>query len=243
MIRYATITDKGSREVNEDSIGVFSNGTMQLFVLCDGLGGHGMGADASKLVVDVIGSLFMNCDDPVNFLGEAFETAQGVLMTEQAARHAKQKMKTTCVMLLIDDSMARIGHIGDSRLYIFKNGKYKTRTLDHSIPQMLALSRDIKESEIRNHPQRSYVTRVMGIELEKPMYELAEPLALKPGTGFMLCSDGLWELIEEKYMSALMKKSSSPDEWLKKMEGFIKEAGSDKDMDNYSAIAIWVEKG
>ena len=127
MIRYATLTNQGGREVNEDSIGVFENGDMQLFVLCDGLGGHGMGADASRLVVDVIGSQFELCDDPVNFLGEAYTTAQGVLMTEQAARHAKQKMKTTCVTLLIDKDKVRIGHIGDSRLYIFRGGRYKKR--------------------------------------------------------------------------------------------------------------------
>lgn len=243
MIRYATLTNQGGREVNEDSIGVFENGDMQLFVLCDGLGGHGMGADASSLVVDVIGSQFEHCDDPVNFLGEAYTTAQGVLMTEQAARHAKQKMKTTCVTLLIDKDKVRVGHIGDSRLYVFKGGRYKKRTLDHSIPQMLVLSHDIKEKEIRNHPQRSYVTRVMGIEWERPMYELEEPMALKPKTAFMLCSDGLWELIEEKEMSLFLKKSSSPDEWLKKMEEYILEAGKDKNMDNYSAIAVWVEKG
>ena len=243
MIRYATLTNKGDREVNEDSIGVFSNGDMQLFVLCDGLGGHGMGADASKLIVDVMGSQFESCEDPVNFLGDAFNTAQGVLMTEQAARHAKQKMKTTCVTLLTDGNKVWAGHVGDSRCYFFKSGRYKKRTLDHSIPQMLALSREIKEKDIRYHPQRSFVTRVMGIEWEKPMYELEEPLALKPNYAFMLCSDGLWELIEEKEMSALLKKSASPEEWLSKMEEHIHITGADKDMDNYSAIAVWVEKG
>ena len=243
MIRFATLTNNGKREVNEDSIGVFSHEDMCLFVLCDGLGGHGMGADASKLVVDVFEEQFSNCEDPVNFLGECFTTAQEILITEQAARRAKQKMKTTCVALLTDDNKARIGHIGDSRLYIFKKGKYKWRTLDHSIPQMLVLSREIKESEIRNHPQRSYVTRVMGVDWEKPMYDLMEPVALKAGMTFLLCSDGLWELIDEKAMSAYLKSSSSPIEWLEKMEEHICEVGRDKNMDNYSAIAVFVEKG
>lgn len=243
MINFATLTKNGNREVNEDSIGVFSHDDMCLFVLCDGLGGHGMGADASRLVVDVFESQFSNCDDPVNFLGDCFTTAQEMLMTEQAARHAKSKMKTTCVALLIDNGKARIGHIGDSRLYIFKKGKYKARTLDHSIPQMLVLSREIKESEIRNHPQRSYVTRVMGVEWEKNMYDLMEPIVLKPGMTLLLCSDGLWELIDEKTMSLLLKNSSSPVEWLDKMEAYICEAGRDKNMDNYSAIAVFVEKG
>ena len=243
MIRYALLTNKGGREVNEDSINVFEKGNLNFFVLCDGLGGHGMGADASRLVVDVMGSMFENCEDPVNFLGEAFTSAQGVLMTEQAAKHAKQKMKTTCVTLLTDGNTAWIGHVGDSRLYIFKHGRYKKRTLDHSIPQMLVLSHDIKEREIRNHPQRSYVTKVMGVEWERPMYELEVPIAVKRGMCFMLCSDGLWELIDEKNMSLLLRQSSSPDEWLKLMEEYILVSGADKNMDNYSAIAVWIEKG
>ena len=242
MIRVASLSDKGNRAVNEDSIGVFSNNDMNLFVLCDGLGGHGMGDVASKLVVDVIESQFSYCNDPVNFLGEAFCTAQSVLMSEQAARHVKQKMKTTCVALLLDGNKARIGHIGDSRCYLFKNSKYKRRTLDHSISQMLVLSRDIKESEIRFHPQRSYVTRVMGVEWENPMYELMEPFVIKSGMAFLLCSDGFWELIEEKQMSALLKRSATPEEWLFSMEEHIKETGKDKDMDNYSAIAVRVGK-
>ena len=243
MIRVATLTNKGDREVNEDSIGVFSKEDMRLCVLCDGLGGHGMGDAASKLVVGVFEDQFSKCEDPVNFLGEVFTTAQEMLMKEQVAQHARQKMKTTCVAMITDRDRVRIGHIGDSRLYIFKNGKYKRRTIDHSIPQMLVLTREIKESEIRNHPQRSYITRVMGIEWEKPMYELMEPLPLKPGMSFLLCSDGLWELIEEKAMCALLKSSSSPEEWLNKMEEHIREAGRDRNMDNYSAIAAFVEKG
>ena len=76
MIRYATITNKGGRDINEDSIGAFTNGAMNLFVLCDGLGGHGMGADASGLVVEVFENRFSCCTDPDVFLDEAFITAQ-----------------------------------------------------------------------------------------------------------------------------------------------------------------------
>lgn len=242
MIRYATVTNNGSREINEDSIGVFSKDDMCLFVLCDGLGGHGMGDVASSLVVDVFGSQFEQCNNSSSFLEDTFIAAQGMLMSEQSARHVKQKMKTTCVALLIDDKKARIGHVGDSRLYVFKNGKYKSRTLDHSIPQMLVLSREIKESEIRNHPQRSYVTKVMGIEWEQPMFDLMTPLGLKDGMGFLLCSDGFWELIDEDMMCSMMRESSSPEEWLKEMENCIIEVGKDRNMDNYSAIAVWVEK-
>lgn len=240
-MKYAVFTDKGDREINEDSVGYAEKGNNFCFVLCDGLGGHGMGDIASGLVKDVFCDCFSKTDDPVNFLGETFGAAQQILIAEQMKRRASRKMKTTAVALATDEKNAYIGHIGDSRLYVFKNNKVKTRTLDHSIPQMLVLSREIKESEIRNHPDRNIVLRVMGIEWEEPMYELAAPLPLKKCQAFLLCSDGFWELIEESKMCELLKKSASPNEWLTQMAEVVKQNGKGRNMDNYSAIAVWNE--
>ncbi len=240
-MKYAVFTDKGDREINEDSVGYVEKGNNFCFVLCDGLGGHGMGDVASDLVKDVFCNCFSKTDDMVNFLGETFGAAQQILMAEQKKHRASRKMKTTVVALTTDGKSAYIGHIGDSRLYVFKNNKVKTRTLDHSIPQMLVLSREIKESEIRNHPDRNIVLRVMGIEWEEPMYELAVPLPLKKCQAFLLCSDGFWELIEESKMCELLKKSASPNEWLTQMAEIVKQNGKGRNMDNYSAIAVWNE--
>ena len=189
-ITYSTYTDKGGRDINEDSIGVFQNAGNLCFVLCDGLGGHGMGDAASSLVVEVFKDQFSKTDDLVNYLGQAFLASQDILIAEQKARNAEKKMKTTAVSLVTDGNTAYIGHIGDSRVYAFNKNKVKTRTLDHSIPQMLVLSKEIKESEIRNHPERNIVLRVMGIEWEEPMYELMVPIPLKKCQAFLLCSDG-----------------------------------------------------
>ena len=141
--------------------------------------------------------------------------------------------------MVTDDKNVYIGHVGDSRAYVFHHGKVKTRTLDHSIPQMLVLSREIKESQIRNHPDRNIVLRVLGVEWEEPMYELKEPMHLKNGQAFLLCSDGFWELIEEKQMCDLLKRSASPEEWLMQMAQVVKTNGMGRNMDNYSAIAVW----
>ena len=238
-ITYSTYTDKGGRDINEDSIGVFQNAGNLGFVLCDGLGGHGMGDAASSLVVEVFKDQFSKTDDLVNYLGQAFLASQDILIAEQKARNAEKKMKTTAVSLVTDGNTAYIGHIGDSRVYAFNKNKVKTRTLDHSIPQMLVLSKEIKESEIRNHPERNIVLRVMGIEWEEPMYELMVPIPLKKCQAFLLCSDGFWELIEEKTMCELLKKASTVDQWLYEMAAVVKANGVGKNMDNNSAIAVW----
>ena len=107
---------------------------------------------------------------------------------------------------------------------------------------MLVLSKEIKESQIRNHPDRNILLRVLGIEWDDPMYELLVPISLKKCQAFLLCSDGFWELIEEKEMCELLKKSSSVEEWLFSMVEVVKKNGVGRNMDNYSAIAIWCEQ-
>ncbi len=241
MISYSIFTNIGDREINEDAVGAFENNGNYCFVLCDGLGGHGMGDIASACVKEVFGDYFAKTDDMSNFLGLAFSAAQDILMQEQVVMKAKRSMKTTATAIVIDDSTAYIGHIGDSRAYVFKSNKVKARTLDHSIPQMMVLSKQIKEREIRKHPDRNVVLRVMGVEWDEPMYELMPPVPLKKCQAFLLCSDGFWELIDENTMCTLLKKSDSVQEWLLSMADIVRQNGKDREMDNYSAIAIWNE--
>lgn len=240
-LTHAVFTNVGDRQVNEDSVGIFKNGENNCYILCDGLGGHGMGEIASSLVVSVFEDQFRKTDDVVNFLGQTFVASQDILMAEQKVRNAKRKMKTTGIAVVTDDRNAYIGHIGDSRGYVFYKNKVKTRTLDHSIPQMLVLSGEIKESQIRNHPDRNTLLRVMGVEWDDIMYELMAPLPLKKCQAFLLCSDGFWELIDEKEMCDQLKVAHSVEEWLANMVRIVQINGKGKNMDNYSAIAVWNE--
>ena len=238
MITYTVFTDRGGREVNEDSARVFEKDGKKCLVLCDGLGGHGKGEVASALVVEAVGQIFNSAQKiDEDFLRSAFQLSQEALIDEQIRQDAKTDMKTTAVD--IDGNKVQWGHVGDSRLYAFAKNKVKLRTLDHSVPQMLVFAREIKEKQIRNHPDRNRLLRVMGIEWEKPMYELAEQTQLEKYQAFLLCSDGFWELIDEKQMCKLLKNSSTVEEWMQAMVEVIKQNGIGKNMDNYTAIALW----
>jgi hypothetical protein len=240
MITYTVFTDRGGREVNEDSARVFEKDGKKCLVLCDGLGGHGKGEVASALVVEVVGQIFNSAQKiDEDFLRSAFQLSQEALIDEQIRQDAKTDMKTTAVAMYIDGNKVQWGHVGDSRLYAFAKNKVKLRTLDHSVPQMLVFAREIKEKQIRNHPDRNRLLRVMGIEWEKPMYELAEQTQLEKYQAFLLCSDGFWELIDEKQMCKLLKNSSTVEEWMQAMVEVIKQNGIGKNMDNYTAIALW----
>lgn len=240
MITTAFLTNTGSRPVNEDACGVFEQGGMTGAIVCDGLGGHGMGEVASELVKDVFGDRFAKMSDIKTFLPQAFAAGQDVLMAEQAVRHAPSRMKTTAAALVIKGHRVFIAHIGDSRVYVFRKGRVKRRTIDHSIPQMMVLSKELKESEIRHHPQRNIVLRVLGVPWEKNMTEEMKPFFLRKDMSFLLCSDGFWEHITEQEMCYYLAHAENVKDWLRQMRDYVSVNGAEK-TENNSAVVIGIE--
>lgn len=239
-MQYKLFTDKGNREWNEDYIGMTSRNDRYLFVLADGLGGHGKGEIASQLVVEMVIRYYMEQQD-IPDIGSCIQYAQEQLLIKQEAEHNKDGMKTTIVVLEIADNKARWAHVGDSRLYVFHRNRVVGRTLDHSVPQMLVASGEIKDKDIRGHEDRNRLLRVLGVEWNRAMYEVSEWFPLKKGQAYMLCTDGFWELIEEKQMERFLKKSKSIEAWLENMVTWVWKQGIGKDMDNFSCITVLVD--
>lgn len=240
-MEWSKISKTGSRDVNEDCLGVVSGKDRAVFIAADGLGGHGKGDVASKLAVQAFEEAFSDTSTPMPILlPQAFLNAQASILAEQKRSGSLFQMKTTACALAIDGDKLMWGHIGDTRLYGFSHNRVKVRTLDHSVPQMLVLSREIKERDIRNHPDRNKLLRVLGISGDTPRFELSEPRPLRGFQAFLLCTDGFWELILGKEMCTLLKKSRSVEEWLQTMRETVELRGDGCDMDNYSAIAVWV---
>ncbi len=234
------VSDTGSRSVNEDHVRIIQHGDLTCFVLADGLGGHGKGEVASALVGDTFDLVCQSHNLPLDeLLSTGLEETQKALIAEQQKSGNFFQAKTTACVLLVRGGHLMWGHIGDSRLYAFARNKIKERTLDHSVPQMLVMSKEIKEKHIRNHPDRNRLLRVLGVANDTPRFALSPLEETAKFQGFLLCSDGFWELIVEKEMCSRLKKSTSVDQWLEQMCDIVKGRG-DAEMDNFSAIAIWV---
>lgn len=241
-ITYVQHTDVGEREDNEDSIGCFydeKNG--YCFIVADGLGGHGHGEEASKIVVDEFKKKFSEVKEKDKFFDEAFKSGQKALEELQDERHAIMELKTTAVALTIADEEAVWAHIGDSRLYVFNKNKVVKRTLDHSVPQMLVFAGEIKERHIRKHPDRNRLLKVLGARDVELKFDTAEPMKLDECQAFLLCSDGFWENITERKMCRYLKKSKDVNQWMELMKKEVIKKGMGDNMDNNSAIAVWIE--
>lgn len=235
-ITYSALSDRGERKINEDCLGVTNMQSDFGFVLCDGLGGHGNGDVASVFVVEKMQEALnssLSLEDGILY-------AQQKLLEKQIQEHAQNSMKTTVTVLTLADGKARFAHVGDSRIYHFEKAKYIQRSQDHSMPQLLVKCGEIREKDIRHHEDRSRLLRVMGTEWESPKYEVVDNIILTNNTSFLLCSDGFWELIDERHMCKTLKKAKTPQEWLESMREIVLKNGRGTNMDNYSAIAVFI---
>ncbi len=237
-MNYSKYSNAGNREINEDSADFFTREDNSLFVLADGLGGHGRGEVASAMVIETARDLFTCASSMDGIIADIFEETQKRLLKKQIDEHALDEMKTTAVILLVTHNYMQWGHIGDSRLYYFRKKRLIRRTLDHSVPQVLVSAGEIRENMIRNHPDRNRLLRVLGMEWGSSSYTVSDAVKREDVEAFLLCSDGFWENIIEKDMQKCLKKSKSAEDWLSSMSGIVLTNGKGKDMDNNTAITV-----
>jgi serine/threonine protein phosphatase PrpC len=239
MLDYSLYTNPGGRENNEDYVAFARHGEEYCFVLCDGLGGHDRGEVAAKLVADSVTALFEAEGDSMGFLDRAFNKAQSDLLARQDAEGLKNAMKTTAVVLTCTPELVKWAHIGDSRLYrFFDSGTKYERTRDHSLVQRMADTGEIRESEIRQHPDRNKIFRVMGAEWGKRSYDKSPVLELEDPQSFLLATDGFWEYVYEEEMMVHLRETQDAEGWLEKMTELVKKRADMSRTDNFSAIAV-----
>ena len=237
----ASLSMRGDRPVNEDSILCVRNGQDQLFVLCDGLGGHLCGDEASTLVCSEMRKQFLldGIPDPERKLRHCIDRSQEALLEAQKRDSRHSGMRTTMCSVFISGSTVRAAYIGDSRIYHFRRGKLLRRTLDHSVPQMLVRMGELREEDIRGNENRNRLLRAMGMPWEIPQYDMWDSVHdAAAGDAFLLCSDGFWEWILEGNMEKILQKTENSSQWLSEMERVVRKAGKNQVMDNYSAIAV-----
>lgn len=193
----ACATDTGClRETNEDSVGVFAEPHQVLAVVADGMGGHQAGEVASALAVDVIRR---RCEDagadPGKMLCDAFHHA-GRAIADAARDRALDGMGTTCTALFVRGGQAWAAHVGDSRLYLWRGGSLFRLTEDHSAVMELVRAGTLTPGQARHHEGRNVILRALGRH-SPAVDSWKEPMAVRDGDCFLLCTDGLHDLVDD----------------------------------------------
>lgn len=229
-------SDPGGREENEDSVSIVTGKYGLMAVVADGLGGHGGGRIASRSAVDTMEYCFKK-DGSMD--GDAYSdwfsmANQGVLDHQTG----DCEMKTTMVLLRIQDRCASWAHLGDSRLYHFYNGTLCEQTVDHSVSQMAVFRGEITQDQIRGHEDRNRVLKALGRD-DQVRPEVKEPMALSPGRhAFLLCTDGFWEYVYEKEMEEDLRLCRNAAEWVEELRMLLRSRAKPGNDNNTAAAVI-----
>lgn len=238
MILTAKYTDQGGRELNEDSHGIFVKNGCICAVVADGVGGHGGGDKASGLAVRGMNKLYQNSQEDLP-IGEVHAWVQQINKAVCQMQTKECCMKTTLCTFFTDNWSCFWAHVGDSRVYYFKEQQLCAVTTDHSVSQMAVLSGEITQDEIRHHEDRNKLIRSIGNQREIKV-DISEMTDVSKGKhAFLLCSDGFWEYVLENEMEETLQNSKNPVQWIEQMAAILKERVPENN-DNNTAVAVWI---
>lgn len=240
-LEIAALSRQGGRSHNEDACGYWTSDAGCCWVVSDGAGGHGGGDVAAKTVVSNILRDFAACPAVApERIAELILRANQAVLLEQATSQATRNMRATAAVLEIDNSTetATWGHLGDTRIYMFRGCRVLFQSRDHSVMQTMVDAGFGDAAMLRTHPQRSVLLAALGTT-EEIRPAIHETVALRDGDVFLLCTDGLWEYVDEAAMERLLAASLTAEYWLAALEAEVL-AHAKRDHDNYSALAVWV---
>jgi PPM family protein phosphatase len=227
-------TDVGRvRESNEDSYLVDDS----LFVVADGMGGHLAGDVASSTAVDVIASASKSADgnDPDSLVVLVRDANKAIFKKAQADA-ALRGMGTTCTLLLIEDSRGHLAHVGDSRAYLLRDGELSQLTEDHSLVGRMVKEGRLTAREAEHHPQRSIITRALGVDSDVEVDMLT--LQIKEKDRFLLCSDGLTSMVDDDRIHTILEATSDPQKAADELVLVANDAGGE---DNITVVIVDID--
>ncbi|KWT65635.1 MULTISPECIES: protein phosphatase 2C domain-containing protein [unclassified Variovorax] len=239
-VSLAALSQTGRRERNEDAFGYWEGAGSLVAVLCDGAGGHGGGQTASRAAVThVLEAFALHPEVSVNALQWLVHGANRAVVAQQVAGTLTADMRTTIVVLLLDlqSGAALWAHVGDSRLYRWRDAQLLGRTRDQTLEQRL---RDAGLSAAGT--VSGQLTSALGSPEGFDFETLEAPQVLASGDALLLCTDGLWSAFDELAMARSLAGCSGVQAWLDRLEAGVEQAGR-SDQDNYSALAVWCAEG
>lgn len=231
------ISDVGRvRSNNEDAF--FSTDREGVFLVADGMGGHKAGEVASDMAKNIISAKLMaltSTENLENAIRDAFLEANEKVREMAKSSPEKEGMGSTCVVMMLRDQNFYLAHVGDSRIYMYRKGDLKQMTRDHSFVEELFIRGLINENEKADHPYKNQITRYVGSSQKLEVDTTSGPVW--NGDMFLLCTDGLTEMIDVARIKEIFEKNLEPKETA---EILIKEALENGGKDNVTAVVVKV---
>jgi len=231
--RSAAISDPGrKRRRNEDAF----VRRPPLFAVADGMGGAQAGEVASRLAAAAVQESVRSDGAPEEHVAALIQEANLRVYTRSNEDESVSGMGTTMTVALVHDRGVTIGHVGDSRAYLIRNGKLEQLTEDHSLVSELVRSGKLSPEEAESHPHRSVITRVLGTEPDVDVDTFS--VRTEPDDLFLLCSDGLTSMVDDREILELVDRNRSDlDKALKELVRAANRSGGE---DNITVVCFEV---
>ena len=228
------------RKGNEDSFFADANEYRGLFMVADGMGGHAAGEVASQMAVEVVSVDLeklkdLESADALQLVALSLRHANRAVFERSAAERDKMGMGSTASVLVLGDERFIVGHIGDSRIYLFRDGEMRQITHDHSVVQEQIDAGIITRDAAKNHKQSNVITRCIGMGWDvEPDITDGE---VHQGDVFLLASDGLTGMVDDWRLSQLLGSRAAPE---RMVDAMISEANARGGVDNITAVVVRV---
>ncbi|HRO63807.1 PP2C family serine/threonine-protein phosphatase [Thermomonas sp.] len=231
MIEFGHLTHVGlRRELNEDTY--YGDTELGLWLVADGMGGHAYGEVASALAREAV----VRTVRAGSSLSEAIRTADEDIIRCSKRRGDSLPMGTTIVAARIDGNRFEVAWVGDSRVYLWRDGALTQLSQDHSYVQELIATGAISPAQARSHPHRNVVTQALGVTTPDQLNVETLSGELRPGMQLLLCSDGLTEEVDDGQIAQVLAHvDCSAQECV---DGLIAAALDGGGSDNITAILV-----
>lgn len=230
----------GPRPYNQDRV-AYSYSKEALFIaVADGMGGHRHGELAAQLAIQVMTEAFQKeakplIAEPDRFLLDHINRVHEAIEGLTHDNHLEDSPRTTVVVALVQNNMLYCAHVGDSRLYHFRKGQKIFCTEDHSVVQSLLQKGLIQKEALLTHPERHKIYSCLGGDV-LPIIALSKPMPMQAGDILLLCSDGLWTVLNDQDIAKILHAGSVTESVPKLLE--IAESLCDATGDNMSAVGL-----
>lgn len=203
------------------------------FAVADGMGGHAAGDVASRTAVQTLSERIANGTADPDGLERAVKEANAAIFEKATADPSLHGMGTTCTLALVDDGTIHLAHVGDSRAYLMRGDELTLLTEDHTLVGRMVKEGRLKPEEAERHPQRSIITRVLGVDSDVEVDLLTVPV--QKGDRVLLCSDGLTSMIDAGAIRDILSRNEDPDAAVEELIASANEAGGE---DNITAVLL-----
>lgn len=206
-LQFAVYSNKGKVRIDNEDSYLIKEKPHPIFAVADGMGGHQAGEIASQLAVKTLENYDFNFNDIIEEINSFINEANKLIYKKGNKEIEFEGMGTTLSMGIFYNKELYIGHVGDSRIYLYRDKQLRQLTTDHSLVNELLQNNEITCQEAFNHPQKNIITQALGTNIDLKIENVR--INIKQGDKILFCTDGLHDMLRFNEIQSLLVSNNN----------------------------------